>query len=118
VLIAVTVVTARRPADNREALLRGLPPSTYPLPIRLAQLRFTAREQLMRQAVVGLIIGGIVGLVGSMVVLATHLTTLAGFAAATLYAVWFAIGWQVFAGIHLLGRYLGARRRVVLDSAQ
>jgi hypothetical protein len=114
--IVVAVISALRSANDREVLLRGLPPPSALLSLRLAHLRRNARRQARQQMVVALRLGIIVAIGGSLVAVSQHPVTFAGFAAAALVATYWGIGWLAIASVVLMGRYLGARQRIVLEA--
>jgi hypothetical protein len=116
-LASISMVTALRPADDREVLLRGLPPPTAALPLRLAELRRNVGRQARHQLVVAFCLGVIVILViGSLVALSVREFSASGVAGVFFIAAYVVVTWYVFANIYLLARYLGARRRLQMEA--
>jgi hypothetical protein len=115
-LAAVSIVTALRPADDREILLRGLPPPTATPSLRLAELRRNVRWQARHQLVVAFWLGVAVLIVGVLAALSVHEISMVGVAGAVLLAAYMVVTWYVFASIYLLARYLGARQRLKAEA--
>jgi hypothetical protein len=111
-----TVITALRPAGDREVLLRGLPPRDYPLSSRLIQLWFNLGREAKRQTVTAGWLGIAMVVVGSVAALSVHADTKDAVAAVALFTVFTVVSWYLIASVMLLGRYLGTRRRLVREA--
>jgi hypothetical protein len=109
------VVTARRPADNRDEFIRKLPPPSQPLAVRAAHLRLLARQELIRCLKFDALIAGAVVVLG-VAVTASDLTHIwAGLAATAILTVVLVVGYAVMSGLFVLARFRGAQRRLRND---
>ena len=108
-------VTARRPADDRDAFIRKLPPPSQPLAVRADHLRLLVRQDLIRCMKFDAVIAGVIVVLGVAVAARDQAPVGAGIAATALLTVLYVVGFAVMSGLYVLARYRGAQLRLRND---
>jgi hypothetical protein len=112
----VCMITASRPANDRDAMLQGLPPATEPMSLRVLQLNVGAKRIARRPLLIGPIIGFIFLVVGLAFIADQapfEVSTLLG---VVLFAATIALIWEVLVVTYLIAQYFSAMKRLLLDA--
>jgi hypothetical protein len=115
-LALVIVVTARRPADDRDAFIRNLPPSSQPLAVREAHLRTQLRQAVKKHVKVYGVIAGVLVVVGVLASWSVNRPIWEGIAVMAFEFGLPGVFGVVFDGFYLVARYRGAQRRILYDT--
>jgi hypothetical protein len=115
-LALVIVVTARRPADDRDAFIRDLPPPSQPLAVRSAHLRILLRQAVKKHVKVYAVIAGVLVVIGVLASWSVNRPIWEGIAAMAVTFGLPGVFVVVFNGLYLFARYRGAQRRILNDT--
>jgi hypothetical protein len=114
------VVTARRPADDRDAFIRKLPPPSHLLSVREAHLRLLVRQELIKQvkieAVLAGVLAGVLAVLGLSSAASDRAPIGVGIAATAYVAVPMMVLYALFTGPYLFARYRSAQLRMHNDA--
>jgi len=115
-LAVVFVVTAWRPADDRDAFIRTLPPPSEPLAVRAAHLRMQLAQVVKQLVMVYTVIAGVLLVAGVLAALSLNAPIGEGIAAEASVFGLPGVFVAVFSGLYLFARYRGAHRRIRNDA--
>ncbi len=116
VVAVATLVTARRPADDRDAFIRNLPPPSQPLAVRAAHLRLLLRQALTKHAKVCAVTAAVLVVMGVLAAWGIKRPIEEGIAAMAVALGLPGILWAAFYVVYLFARYRGAQLRLLNDS--
>jgi hypothetical protein len=111
----VLVVTARRPADDRDAFIRKLPPPSQPMAVREAHLRVLVRQEATKHVKVDAVIAVVFDVLGVSMAASDRAPIWVGIAAAASVAVPLIVLYSAFNVLYLVARYRGVQLRLRND---
>lgn len=114
-LAFVLVVTARRPADDRDAFIRTLPPPSQPLAVRAAHLRRQRSREMTKVVKIYAIIEGVFLAIGVLAALSLNKPIAEGITAMAIPFGLPCVFAGVFSSLYVLARYRGAHLRLLND---
>ncbi len=110
------VVTARRPADDRDAFIRKLPPPSHLLSVREAHPRMLVRQELIKHVKIAAVFLGVLAVLGLCVAATGQAPIGAVIVLPAYFAVPLIVCYALFAGPYTFARYRGAQLRLHNDA--
>jgi hypothetical protein len=110
------VVTARRPANDRDAFIHKLPPPSQLATVREAYLHMLVRQEMLKQVKIAAVLAVVVVVLGLSIAVSDHAPIGVEIAGTAFVAVSLSVFYAIVNGLYLFARYRSARLRIHQDA--